>query len=82
MTTALRASVDDNGAALRARISLSSCASLRRLYPHSQIGKLKMLKVLKINGNKIRALPPEIAQCSRLEHLYAGENSLEVSLRC
>lgn len=44
----------------------------------SKVGKLKMLKVFKLNGNKIQTLPGDIGNCTKLEKILAGENSLMV----
>lgn len=40
-------------------------------------GRLTQLRELNIGRNQLRALPPSLAQCARLETLYAYENDLE-----
>lgn len=40
------------------------------------IGQLKKLRILKLNGNGIASLPSTIDQCTQLEHLILSENKL------
>ena len=41
------------------------------------IAKLKQLRVLKINGNVITAIPSSIGKCKNLEQLVASENQIK-----
>lgn len=43
----------------------------------SDIGKLKRLRKLTLNGNRIRTLPPEVGRLEMLEELIVSENAMD-----
>jgi Leucine-rich repeat (LRR) protein len=43
----------------------------------AELGKLKRLRKLILNGNRIKVLPPEVGRLEMLEELVLSENSLE-----
>lgn len=43
----------------------------------NEIGKLKRLRKLTLNGNRIRTLPPEVGRLEMLEELIVSENALD-----